>query len=301
MITKNAEITQLSETILEDLTNVTIPLHIVMLKAARLALMVNMPDMYKWLIDNAQSAEKSEVSKSVFQVRIESAKDPSISVASANPHENIGFSVRGNGNQVERNGIVKDLESAVKWAAFLRNETFKFVLNVYNKWRFGNTAENIFDQKRARIEPGMLKVLPDIEQRLNSIEQNLNSDNPEDWKNAVSSCRALFMDIADNINPSVDKSDKSKYLDRIKNFISPKLESKTKTDLLTTLLEELKSRIELTLNLTQGSAHRERPSKQAAQDVVLYTYLALGEIAELYIQKEEDKTSITESEPKNPS
>lgn len=38
------------------------------------------------------------------------------------------------------------------------------------------------------------------------------------------------------------------------------------------------------MDLTQGGSHQDRPKKEIAEDVVLYTYLLLGEFAEVYLQ-----------------
>lgn len=66
----------------------------------------------------------------------------------------------------------------------------------------------------AQLEPILREIFPDINQRLNSIEQNIKSDNPEDWKNVVTSCGTLLMDIADILNPAKANEDKSKYINR---------------------------------------------------------------------------------------
>jgi hypothetical protein len=138
------------------------------------------------------------------------------------------------------------------------------------------------------------EIFPDINQRLNSIEQNINSDNPEDWKNSVVSCRTLLVDIADILNPPKDLKEKNQYINRLKDFISPRVSSKTKKKLQATYWDELKSRIEFTSDLTQGGAHKERPQKNHAEDVILFTYLAIADLMDVYSEKQEAQTVPTE-------
>lgn len=268
---RSEEITTLADDILLDISNSRTPLYVVLLKASRLSSLLDIPGNVSLFKEWAKDAEANELIVSSFQSRMEASKDPDISYAGGNqfymPH----------GNFIERAGIRNDTETKARKLASYRAETYNFVSNIYTRWQFGNIAESIFEKKRGRIEPVFPAIITDIQNRLNSIEQNLTSDNPEDWKNAVGSCRALLMDLANKLVPE----GKNKYINRLQTYLSP-IESKTKKSLLKTLLDELKLRIEHTMDLTQGGAHHDRPSKEKAEDVVLYTYLLLGEFAEVY-------------------
>jgi hypothetical protein len=70
----------------------------------------------------------------------------------------------------------------------------------------------------------------------------------------------------------------------LKTYISPKIESTTKKKLIKTYLEEIKKRIEYATNMTQGPAHKDRPSQEEAESIVLYTYLNISELMEAYRQ-----------------
>jgi hypothetical protein len=185
----------------------------------------------------------------------------------------------------ERVRIRMEAQVAQKNLAHMRTEVYNFAVNVYTKSKFGNIAESIFEKRRRRVEPVLQEIFPDINQRLNSIEQNISSDNPEDWKNAVTSCRTLLSDIADVLNPAQTPEDKGKYINRLKDFISPRVTSDTKSHLLKTYFDELKNRVEYTLNLTQGGSHQQRPSQEEAEDVVLHTYLLIADLMIIYKEK----------------
>ncbi len=281
-MSKNSEIANLAKEILMDFGN-NLPLHIIMLKSAQLTLLANLNSYHKWIIDNTGSAEQSEASKSVFQVRMGAASDPSVSVSSSNPHEIPSLAIMNKGNLGERGHLADEFKKTINWLSYLRIETYKIVLGVYNQWKFGNTAEGIFESKRNMVGPVLLLMLPDIELRLNSITENLNSPNQEDWKNAVVSCRTLFIDLSNKICPGAEGVIKQNYIDRLKNYISTKpTESRTRLKLDKKIFEEVKDRIELVVESTQGAAHDGRPELAYAQDVVLHTYLALARVAEVY-------------------
>jgi len=290
---RSEEITALANEILLDISNNRTPLHVALLKASRISSLLDIPGNVTLFKDWAKNAEAMEFSVGSFQSRMEASKDPNISYAGGNQY------YTPHGNFLERAGIRKETEDKAKMIAYYRAEAYNFVSGIYTRWQFGNMAESIFDKKRKRIEPIFPEIITDIQNRLNSIEQNLTSDNNEDWKNAVSSCRALLMDVANKLSPPKDTEDKGKYITRLQTYISP-LPSKTKKALLRTLLDEFKLRVEHTMDLTQGGAHFDRPEKEKAEDVVLYTYLLLGEIAEIYksrtvpSDKPKDKTPDSE-------
>ena len=278
----NKEIADLAYEIMIDITNDRLKLHNIMLKSSRLSLLLSFQELHNWFKENARLAEKNQFIVETLQKNMEATKDPNISLSSVNPNEYTNLGIRSNMN--ERILLRNESKNALESLSYLRTETYKFSLSIYNKWRFGNVVQNIFEKKRIRTEPTLYKIFPDINNRIGSINENINSNNPEDWKNAVASCRTLLMDIADILNPVKKAEDKSKYINRLKDFVSPK--SKTKKSLIDNLLDELKNRIEYTINMAQGGAHQDRPLLHESEDVVFYTYLIISELINLYILKE---------------
>ncbi|MFZ2975397.1 MAG: hypothetical protein WA055_02060 [Candidatus Moraniibacteriota bacterium] len=279
---KNEEILQLAEEIMIDISNERLPLHNILLKAARLSLFLNIPANINLFKGWAKFAEQNSFIVGSFKTNMEAAKDPDISLANASSSP---FANTVHHNSFERMGLRDNANKVVGYLANYRAETYNFAMGIYTKWKFGSVAEGIFEKKRNRTEPILREIFPDINQRLNSIEQNINSDNPEDWKNSVVSCRTLLIEVADILNPSKNAKEKEQYINRLKDFISPKISSKTKKKLTNTFLDELKCRIELTSNLTQGGAHKERPQKNEAEDVILFTYLAIADLVDIYSQR----------------
>jgi len=287
---KSLQITNLSEEIMVDIIDNRLPLNNILLKGSRLSLLLDMAEnverFKKWSID----AEAKQFIVDTYQINMESAKDRDIAVTSANPNQHVYNPV---GNVFERSRLRDDAKIASDKLASYRAETYNFALNVFTKWQFGNIAESIFEKKRERIEPLLVKLFPDINQRLNSIDQNISSKNQEDWKNSVASCRTLLMDIANLLNPPKGQDDKDKFINRLKDFVSPLISSKTKKKLVKSYFDELKNRIEYTMDLTQGGAHQNRPIKKEAEDVVLYTYLLIADLMDIY------QSSNEQIEPSN--
>lgn len=283
---RNEQITNLAEEIMLDITNSRLALNNILLKASHLSLLLDMPANVKTFKEWARYTEQNQFTADTFRANIESAKDRDISISSANPDQYVWNPA---GNFMEREQIRDTANTIVSFIAQYRTETYNFALGVYAKWQFGNIAESIFEKKRRKSEPVLRAIFPDMNQRLNSIEQNINSDNAEDWKNAVASCRTLIVDIADILNPPQTAEDKGKYINRLKDFISPLVKSDTKKKLLNTYLEELKKRIEYTSDMTQGGSHTDRPSLEEAEDVVLYTYLLIADLMAIHKSRKPER------------
>ncbi len=284
---RNQEIAKLAYQIITDLDWWSLPVHISVLKCVRLCKLMWRAKDANVFSDRAKKAEFAEWKIHWVLALIQSAKDPDVSLSSSNPNQ---YVVNTSSNKQERLGLDMQLWMHRSSISNFRTETYKRVAWVYEKYQFWNLAESVFDRKRKRTEPFLHLILPDAELRLNSIEVNLTSDNPEDRKNAVVSCRTLINDIANIVNPPSGKADVDKYINRLKSFVSPKKwawESKTKSSLSDSILEDLKNKIEYCTKLTQWSAHIDRRSKEYADDVLLNTYLVISEVVELYAMRNE--------------
>lgn len=286
---KNEEITSLASEIMNDILTSQTPLHNTLMKTSRLAYMLKLDQQAEKIKGWAKDAEYKIFEINAYQTEMTAAKDPDVSVSSANPNQHV---MAGHGNSIERMKLRTDVRIAQSALAAYRTEAFAFALDVYTKWQLGNIAESIFEKKRKRTDPVLIKIFPDYNERIKSIEDNLQSKRPEDWKNSVVSCRTLLMDLADVLNPKTT-SGKDDYINRLKDCISPK--SKTKGKLLRAHLDEVKKRIEHVSDMTQGAAHKQRPTIDDAEDAVLYTYLVVAELMGNYLQKNE-KIIITSSQ-----
>ncbi len=275
---RNEEIVQLAYEIMVDLSENRLPLHYVLLKASRLSTLVNIPGNVTLFQNWSKEAELNSFIVNTYNNSISATRDSDFAYSSNNPGLWTLPPTQGNG--YERSLLRSEAKKTIENIAHYRAQVYTFALNIYQKWQFGNIAESIFERKRKKVDPVLQGFFPDIHQRLNSIEQNLKSTNQEDWKNAVVSCRTLIMEIADLLNPPKTDDEKSKYINRLKDFVSTKEESEIRKKLVGNYIVELQNRIELVSDLTQGPAHKDRPIIDYAENVVLMTYLLIADLLE---------------------
>jgi len=287
---KNSEeITSLAYEILVDLSENRVPIHCTLLKASRLAMITNDSKNRSVFQEMSKYAETATFLVETFQSSVDAARDPNISLSSANPNQYLRN--WGNSNAIERSALRKSAIERASSIAGYRSSTYEYSMNIYQKYRLGNTAETIFEKKRERTDPILTTIFPDINDRLNTIDSNIKSTRQEDWKNAVSSCRTLLMDLADILNPSTKElTNKTKYINRLKDFVSTKEDSDSRKKYLGNYIEELKERIQDTVDLTQGPSHQVRPSLESAEDIVLMTYLLISDLLVIYTYDKDIKS-----------
>ncbi len=293
---RSSEITSLANSIMLDITDKKLPLHLVALKASRLTRLLDDPEWTKWFVESAKLAEIEEFMVGSFECSMDAAKDREVSVSSANPTQHVFTPM---GNVFERSAVKKDAEQSIAHLSEVRSAVYIYASSVYAKWQFGNVAESIFEKRRSATDQALKNIFPDANERLNSIEQNLQNDSPEDWKNAINSCRTLLMDLADVLNPAKTPEEKGKYLNRLKDFISPKIDSESVRSLHVSYLEELKNILEQVIKSTQGGAHQERHSKNIAETIVLHTYLIVANLMEIHALSG-DRSAAKKIEPPQP-
>ena len=136
------------------------------------------------------------------RIRLAAAGDPNISLTSANPNQ---YVLSPGGNTAERNNIVSSIKNCQSWIQKITGKLYAYVLNIYNKLMYGNIVEDTFTQARLKVNDQLAKVCPKAIEKFVSVYSNMDSENPEDWANAVHSCRRILLDVADALYPPQDE------------------------------------------------------------------------------------------------
>jgi hypothetical protein len=74
-------------------------------------------------------------------------------------------------------------------------------LRRHHELQFSGIADDIFSRIRQKVDSAIGEKVPEAVQKLSAVYENLQSENPEDWSNAVHSCRRILQDLADSIYP----------------------------------------------------------------------------------------------------
>ena len=115
-------------------------------------------------------------------------------------------------------------------------------------------TDSVFSQFRKEADERLEALAPSILGKLTSVYDNLDSENPEDWANAVHSCRRILVDLADALYPPRDepieiggklvKVGQEQYINRLVQFIASKTGSKTYRDVVGADLSNIGKRLD---------------------------------------------------------
>ena len=221
------------------------------------------------------------------------AFDRDVSVSSANPTQHVWSPI---GNGIERAGLRQIITEKSKKLDQLKSGYYNYVLGVYYETRFKNITEDIFGKRKLIADKALSSLLPTAFEKFVSVYNNLQSEKPEDWANAVHSCRRILKDVADFLYPATDeevdvgnsktiKLSDENYIARLKQFIKLNMSSNSFKRVIGSNLEFIGERIDSIYKTTTKGSH-DKVEQTEAESYVMYTYMLIGDILELYKPKE---------------
>ena len=145
-----------------------------------------------------ESVEQLEDEKNFLKSSIEVTGDADISLSSTNPRH---FPKNYTGNASERSELRERFKKVSDRLASRRSMIYKYVLRKYLELHYSNIAEDIFSKIQEKVYEKIGKLVPESVEKFNAVYENLNSENSENWSNAVHSCRRILKDLANNICP----------------------------------------------------------------------------------------------------
>ncbi len=221
------------------------------------------------------------------KISLSSSNDPNVSISSANPSQ---FVHTPQGNASVRRSIVLSITESQKWLQKIKGCLYNYILQIYNKLSYGNIIEDTFTKSRLMTNDKLATMCPQAINKFVSVYENMDSDNSEDWANAVHSCRRILVDLADSLYPPQDepivvegkkiKIGKDQYINRLMQFISEKSSSKTYKDIVGSDLSFIGNRLDAINDAVCKGTHSNL-TKDEASRYILHTYLLISDIIAL--------------------
>ena len=234
-----------------------------------------------------QSIEVLETEKTTAETRLSLTELKSVSISSANPSQ---FVHAPAANIPERNVAQATISKTASKIAARRAFLYEYVLSRHMELRVSSPAESIFSEYRQRVDDLMGQFIPQELVKIDSISDNLNSKNAEDWANAAHTCRRLLQALADNIYPArkdekrgTGKSAKTiklgegNYINRLVCYCEEQNSSGIFNGLLGSHLSFIGNRLDAIFPGTQKGSHEDVDLDEARRIVIL-TYICAGDI-----------------------
>lgn len=235
-----------------------------------------------------ESIEQLEEQIAAAKIGLEAAKDRDISVSSANPHQ---WVTPPAGNVLERQGLHQRILTATQRLSSRRAFVYDYAMRRFYELKFSGVAQDVFSRVREEVGYRIGKYVPTAVQKFTAVHDNLRSENPEDWSNAVHSCRRILQDLADAIFPPqtedriIDAGGKQKhiklgqdqYINRLVCFVEDHSQSSRFIDLVGSHIRFLGDRLDAVFSAAQKGSHGS-VKREEANRYVIYTYMVVGDI-----------------------
>lgn len=225
-----------------------------------------------------------------FDAALAAARDPDVSVSSANPNQTVW---NPTGNYFERNTLRTNAAQAQRRLSSRRSFVYSYVLRRHYELKFSGIADDIFSRVREKVDSAIGEKVPDAVQKLTAAYENLQSENPEDWSNAVHSCRRLLQDLANAVYPAradvtrtihgreqTVKLGVDNYINRLIAFIEEQAQSERFEHIVGSHLSFIGERLDSVFKAAQKGSHAT-VTREEADRFVVYTYLVTGDILSL--------------------
>lgn len=192
--------------------------------------------------------------------------------------------------------MVSSITLSQKRLSILKSKYYEYAFKKHIEISFGNVATTIFSEYREQVENGFADLPKDAILKLQAIEDKINSNNSELYSQALTTCRRLFENTANELFnkhfPNYkDKNYKTKsgkeinisgehYKNKLSAVIEkPEDKSSTKSIVgsnIIYLLDWIDN-----LNNLQGKGVHSDITKQDAMRCIIQTYICLGDILNL--------------------
>lgn len=194
----------------------------------------------------------------------------------------------------ERNDVVKNIRKLTQRRAERRTLIHGYALRVYHELKFSGIAADVFARLRERVDRAVGLKVPESVKRFTAVYDNLTSENPKDWSNAVHSCRRILQDLADVLYPPREdreievngrkqtiKLGADCYINRLVAFAEERSASSRFEEIVGSNLRYLGERLDSTFQAAQKGSHATIVSREEADRYVVYTYLLVGDLLAL--------------------
>jgi hypothetical protein len=185
------------------------------------------------------------------------------------------------------------IETSTRQLATCRAAIHRWVTQSHHALKLAGVADDVFSRTNARVTKLLAGRVPKASEHLLSISENLKSDNPQDWANAVHGCRRLLKEIADAVFPPREpitreingktkeiKLGEEQYVNRLVTFAEEHSGSERFNDLVGSNLNFLADRLDSVHSAMNKGTHAE-VAKDEADRYVIYTYMLVGDLLSL--------------------
>ena len=166
---------------------------------------------------------------------------------------------------------------------YVRRVAHDYASKLYKRVVFSSTPQTSLDILRAEVDSKLLDVAPAAAEKLMIAFKSVASDNPEEWSQALTTCRRFIEALADALYPPTDVTvngralGKGQYINRLWVFMDDAIESESNRELAKAHVDYLGSCLERTHKLSNKGVHADLKRIEAVK-AVFHAYLVAADI-----------------------
>lgn len=171
----------------------------------------------------------------------------------------------------------------------IKNNIYQYVLNINVQLKFEDVMENIFQKARTKVDDMIRKISPDVVRNLLVAFDRLG-EKPEEWTQALNSCRLAIKAFSDVVFSPSDSKYKMKdgasievkdvnFKNRLYAFIDTSSKS-TQRRFLLSRTDDLCNRVNVLCDFLSKGFHKEL-AKKDVEMCLINTYLLLSDLIDL--------------------
>jgi len=152
--------------------------------------------------------------------------------------------------------------------------------------RYREVVETAFERSRATFDGLLLERAPEVARKLAAAYRRAYSDDPEEWSQALTSCRRAVKALADILYPPTDDQPTGRpltedhYRNRLIQFAAENLTSGSQTEMIEAEINLVVRRVEALDALASKGVHTDVDERDL-ELAVIHTYLLAGELLAL--------------------
>ncbi|MFC4052130.1 hypothetical protein ACFOY4_20800 [Actinomadura syzygii] len=173
----------------------------------------------------------------------------------------------------------------------IRQRVFSYLSKVEAQLLLGQYNSDIFERNRSYVDAELAKVCPSALEMFSSAYRRMNEEGAEARSQALTSCRRILKEIADNFYPSpsekivgmdgkLRKLNDSQFVARLWQFSFEKLRGSASGDLLKAAVESIGNRVDA-LNALSSKGVHDKVTQEEAEQCIIQTYLVAGDLLRL--------------------
>ena len=174
--------------------------------------------------------------------------------------------------------------------SLIRREAHARASKLYSLLAYSDAPESAFDLMKAEVDDKLLDLSPDLAERLMAIFKAISSNKPEEWSQALTSCRRIIEGLADTLFPPRNDAPKGRplgkanYINRLWAFMDAAIDSDSNKELAKAHVDFLGAYLERTVKLAHKGVHANLRRVEAVK-AVFHTYLVIADLLG-YLRKE---------------